>query len=382
MLLSEEPTMSNPPKIIAELFGLADIRIDGDRPHDIRVHSPKVFDAILSRWSLGLGETYMDGLWDCPRLDQMVTRLLAADLNNQVTGLARLRTVSEVLRAKLLNLQSHSRAFQVGEEHYDLGNDLFERMLDPRMIYSCAYWEHAADLTQAQDHKLEMICRKLKLQPGDRLLDIGCGWGGLAAYAATHYGVTVTGITISKEQQAYARNVCQGLPVTIALTDYRDLDQRFNKIVSVGMFEHVGEKNYSVYLDTVGRLLEDDGLFLLHTIGSDVTTQATDAWIDKYIFPNGKIPSARELASALESRFLIEDWHNFGPDYDRTLMAWHENFVRAWPELASRYPQRFYRMWEFYLLSCAGYFRSRQGQLWQLVLTKRHRKEVYRSIRL
>lgn len=373
---------SNPPKIIAELFGLADIQINGDRPHDIRVHDPRVFDAILSRWSLGLGESYMDGWWDCQRLDEMVARLLAADLNNQVTGLARLRTVSEVLRAKLLNLQSQSRAFQVGEEHYDLGNDLFERMLDPRMIYSCAYWEHAMNLTQAQEHKLDMICRKLNLQPGERLLDIGCGWGGLAEFAARHYGVSVLGVTISKEQQAFAQRRCHGLPVEISLSDYRDLNQSFDKIVSVGMFEHVGEKNYSVYFDTAKRLLADEGLFLLHTIGSDVTTQATDPWINKYIFPNGKIPSAKELAATLEGRFLIEDWHNFGRDYDRTLMAWHANFVRAWPELATRYGQRFYRMWEFYLLACAGYFRSRQGQLWQLVLTKRHRTQMYRSIRL
>lgn len=373
---------STPPKIIAELFGLADIHIDGSRAHDIRVHDPRVFDAILSKWSLGLGESYMDGWWDCPQLDVMITRLLVADLHNQVTGLARLRSVSEVLRAKILNLQSQARAFQVGEEHYDLGNDLFERMLDPRMIYSCAYWGHATNLAQAQEHKLDMICRKLQLKPGEQLLDIGCGWGGLAAYAAKHFGVSVLGVTISKEQQNYARDVCRGLPVEIALMDYRDLNQRFDKIVSVGMFEHVGEKNYPVYFDTAHRLLSDEGLFLLHTIGSDVTTQATDPWIDKYIFPNGKIPSAKEIACALEGRFLIEDWHNFGRDYDRTLMAWHANFVRTWPEIAPRYSQRFYRMWEYYLLSCAGYFRSRQGQLWQLVLAKRQRKDVYRSIRL
>jgi cyclopropane-fatty-acyl-phospholipid synthase len=374
--------LSNPPKIIAELFGLGDIQIDGGRNHDIRVHDPRVFDAILSKWSLGLGESYVNGWWDCQRLDEMIARLLAVDINNQVTGLARLRAASEMMRAKLLNLQSQARAFQVGEEHYDLGNDLFERMLDPRMIYSCAYWERATDLALAQEHKLEMICRKLALQPGERLLDIGCGWGGLAAFAAERYGVSVLGVTISKEQQAYAQRVCQGLPVDISLTDYRDLDQRFDKIVSVGMFEHVGEKNYPVYFETANRLLTDEGLFLLHTIGSDVTTQATEPWIDKYIFPNGKIPSAKEIASALEGRFLIEDWHNFGPDYDRTLMAWHTNFVSAWPELSSRYSQRFYRMWEYYLLACAGYFRSRQGQLWQLVLTKRHRKGIYRSVRL
>lgn len=368
-------------KIIEELLGLAGIEINGSRPYDMQVSNPRVYDAILSRWSLGLGESYMDGDWECEQLDALITRLLSVDLNNQVSGLAKLRSISDVLRAKLLNLQSVKRAFQVGEEHYDIGNDLFERMLDPHMIYSCAYWENASDLNQAQEDKLHMICRKLQLLPGERLLDIGCGWGGLAAYAAKHFGVEVVGVTVSKEQQAYAQMRCKGLPVTIALQDYRELNESFDKIVSVGMFEHVGEKNYPVYFDTAARLLKDEGLFLLHTIGSDVTTNATDPWINRYIFPNGKIPSAKDIGVSIEGRFLIEDWHNFGRDYDKTLMAWYANFERTWPEFAANYSTRFYRMWRYYLLSCAGYFRSRQGQLWQLVLSKRPRAEQYRSLR-
>lgn len=380
--MSALPSAATPPKILVELFGLAGIAINGSRPHDLQVNNPRVYRRILTKWSLGFGEAYIDGDWESDRVDELICRLLSADLDTHVRGPARLRTVSEMLRARLVNLQSPDRAFQVGEEHYDIGNDLFERMLDSRMIYSCAYWERADSLEQAQEHKLEMICRKLQLKPGDRLLDIGCGWGGLAAYAARHYGVSVLGVTVSKEQQQVALKACEGLPVRIGLQDYRDLQERFDKIVSVGMFEHVGEKNYLAYFDTVKRLLDDEGVFLLHTIGSHVTTAATDAWIDRYIFPNGKIPSARELADALEGRFLIEDWHNFGRDYDRTLMAWHERFVRAWPDLASRYGERFFRMWRYYLLSCAGYFRSRQGQLWQLVLTKRQRHAMYRSIRI
>jgi cyclopropane-fatty-acyl-phospholipid synthase len=370
-----------PPKIIEELLGLAGIEINGSKPYDMQVKNPRAYHAILSRWSLGLGESYMDGDWECDQLDEMITRILKVDLNNRILGFARLRAISEVLRAKLVNLQSKERAFQVGEEHYDIGNDLFERMLDPQMIYSCAYWENAHDLQQAQEDKLRMICRKLQLAPGERLLDIGCGWGGLAAYAARNFGVSVVGVTISKEQQAYAQARCAGLPVTIALMDYRDLNESFDKIVSVGMFEHVGEKNYPVYFDTAARLLKDEGLFLLHTIGGDVTTSATDPWINRYIFPNGKIPSARDIGVSIEGRFLIEDWHNFGRDYDKTLIAWHANFERTWPEFAANYSPRFYRMWRYYLLSCAGYFRSRQGQLWQLVLSKRARAEQYRSMR-
>jgi cyclopropane-fatty-acyl-phospholipid synthase len=285
------------------------------------------------------------------------------------------------MRNTLMNPQSYRRAFQVGEHHYDTGNDIFEAMLDSSMSYSCGYWAEADDLEQAQFNKLDLICRKLELQPGEKLLDIGCGWGGMAKHAAEHYGVEVTGVTVSREQQKLALERCKGLPVEIELKDYRDLTGHFDKVVSVGMFEHVGPKNYATYFDTALRLMKDDGLFLLHTIGDYTTCHGTDAWIEKYIFPNGKLPSARQLAAAVEDRFLIEDWHNFGPDYDKTLMAWWNNFDAAWPELKGNYDERFYRMWKYYLLCCAGMFRAKQGQLWQLVLSKRQRPAVYRSVR-
>jgi cyclopropane-fatty-acyl-phospholipid synthase len=226
-----------------------------------------------------------------------------------------------------------------------------------------------------------MICRKLKLQPGEKLLDIGCGWGSLARFAAERYGVEVTGVTVSQEQLDLARERCRGLPVNFILQDYRDLEGRFDKIASVGMFEHVGPKNYETYFSKAEHLLAPDGIFLLHTIGVAHTTRGTDPWIDKYIFPNGKLPSIREIAGAVEGHFIIEDWHNFGQDYDRTLMAWWHRFDQAWPKLEPRYNQRFYRMWKYYLLCCAGFFRSRQGQLWQIVLTHPQKEQMYRSIR-
>lgn len=372
---------SEPVHLIEGLLANAGIVLNGHQDHDIQVHDPRFFNSVLSGWSLGLGESYINGHWDCQSLDSFITRLLSIDLNDQVKGTARLRTVMSSLRARLLNLQSLKRAYQVAQQHYNLDNTLFRRMLDPLMIYSCGYWEHAKDLAGAQRDKLEMICRKLELRPGERLLDIGCGWGGLAAYAARFYGVEVVGLTISQEQQATAKETCKGLPVDIRLQDYRTLHESFDKIVSVGMFEHVGEKNYPTYFNVAKEVLRPEGIFLLHTIGSHTTTSSTDPWIDKYIFPNGKIPSASEIASAVEGHWIIEDWHNFGRDYDRTLMAWHKNFSAAWPELSQRYDQRFYRMWSYYLLSCAGYFRSRQGQLWQLVLTPRARTSEYRSSR-
>lgn len=379
---SETPSQpTRPPEPLVSLLAPTGVCFNGGRPWDIQVHDSILYRRILTQGSLGFGEAYMDGQWDAEALDELFTRLLRMDVDRQLGGWARLQMLGETLRYSLFNLQSIQRAFQVGEQHYDIGNDVFRAMLDKTMTYSCGYWPNATNLEQAQQAKLDLICRKLELRCGERLLDIGCGWGGLARHAARHYGVEVTGITISKEQQWFAQERCSGLPVHIKLMDYRNLHDQYDKIVSVGMFEHVGPKNYVAYFDTVNRLMEDQGLFLLHSIGVDTSSPTMDPWINKYIFPNGKLPSAKELSSAIEGRFLIEDWHNFGPDYDRTLMAWWNNFDIAWPQLETRYGLRFYRMWKYYLMSCAGFFRARQGQLWQLVLSKRGRAAVYRSVR-
>lgn len=370
-----------PPVPLVDLLTGTGITFNGNQPWDIQVKDDEVYSRILANGSLGFGEAYMDGLWESEQLDELIARLLSHDINEKLRGWTRLRLLGEAARRTFSNRQSYRRAFQVGEHHYDTGNDIFEAMLDPTMSYSCGYWANAASLEQAQMHKLDLICKKLELKEGEWLLDIGCGWGGLARYAAEHYGVAVTGITVSREQLRVARERCSGLPINIELMDYRDLKGSFNKIVSVGMFEHVGPKNYSLFFSTMQQLLLDDGLFLLHTIGDHSTVQYTDPWIDKYIFPNGKLPSARQIVTAVEERFLIEDWHNFGPDYDRTLMAWWDNFEAAWPQLKDKYDARFYRMWKYYLMSSAGFFRSKQGQLWQLVLSKRERKGGYRSVR-
>ncbi len=369
------------PMILQQLAAQAGVRFNGKAPWDIRVHDTELYRRILSHGSLGFGEAYMDGMWDACSLDGLFARLLHSDIDSRLVGWVRLKLLGEYLRHRFFNLQTSKRAFQVGERHYDIGNDVFSAMLDSTMSYSCGYWQHAETLEQAQFDKLDMICRKLELQPGERLLEIGCGWGGLARHAAEHYGAEVTGITVSREQQQLARERCAGLPVQIELMDYRTLRGAYDKVVSVGMFEHVGPKNYPAFFDVVARLMREDGLFLLHTIGNHAAVVGLDPWIDRYIFPNGKLPSALDLGRVLDGRFIIEDWHNFGPDYDRTLMAWWHNFDHAWPQLESRYGERFYRMWKYYLLSCAGFFRSRQGQLWQLVLSRRGRRSVYRSVR-
>ncbi|QUY49422.1 cyclopropane fatty acyl phospholipid synthase [Serratia plymuthica] len=353
--------------IVEEMLAAAGITINGNNAFDLQVHNPGLFKRILQEGSLGFGESYMDGWWDCERLDALFTRILHFGVDERLPK--RLTDITRIAYARLFNRQSRKRAWQVGKEHYDIGNDLFRAMLDPYMQYSCGYWKEAETLEQAQLAKLKMICEKLQLKPGMSLLDIGCGWGGLAQYAAENYGVSVHGVTISAEQQKLAQERCQGLDVEILLQDYRDLNRQFDRIVSVGMFEHVGPKNYDTYFSVAARNLKPDGLFLLHTIGANQTNLHVDAWIDKYIFPNGCLPSVRHIAEASEQRFVMEDWHNIGADYDRTLMAWYENFKRAWPALSENYSERFERMFTYYLNACAGAFRSRDIQLWQVLFS-------------
>jgi len=355
-------------RIANEMLSRADITINGPNPYDIQVRNPDFFKRVLQEGSLGLGESYMDGWWDCERLDIFFTKVLKAGLENQLPH--HLKDTLRIAAAKLVNLQSKKRAWIVGKEHYDLGNDLFRLMLDDYMQYSCGYWKDATNLADAQHAKLTMICEKLQLKPGMKLLDIGCGWGGLAEFAARHYGVSVFGVTISAEQQKMAQQRCEGLDVTILLQDYRDLNEQFDRIVSVGMFEHVGPKNYETYFDVVDRNLKPDGLFLLHTIGSKKSDDNVDPWINKYIFPNGRLPSVYQIAGASEEHFVMEDWHNFGADYDRTLMAWYERFQAIWPQISDNYSERFYRMFSYYLNACAGAFRARDIQLWQVVFSR------------
>ncbi|MDG2518225.1 cyclopropane fatty acyl phospholipid synthase [Lysobacter soli] len=356
---------------VEQLLSLADVRLDGDRPWDLHVEDERFHARVLSQGSLGLGESYMDGWWRVPSLDGMLYRMIAADLDQKVHGIG---LAIDALRARFTNLQSRRRSFQVGERHYDLGNDLYRAMLGKRLVYSCAYWRDRDgalidNLDDAQEAKLDLVCRKLGLQPGMKVLDIGCGWGEALKFAAERYGITGVGVTVSREQAAFARELCQGLPIDIRLQDYRELDERFDRSFSLGMFEHVGVKNYRTYFEVAQRCLGDDGLFLLHTIGTNRSVRHTDPWIGKYIFPNSMLPSAAQIAQASEGLFVLEDWHNFGADYDRTLQAWRANVERAWPQLDDRYDERFRRMWRFYLSASMATFRSRHSQLWQLVLS-------------
>ena len=373
------------PASLAAIVEAADVRFNGDRPWDLRVHNPQFYGALLQQGSLALGNGYVRGDWDCEQLDELICRLLRSDANRPLMLRARVAELARILRDQLDNPQALRRAFVVGRRHYDIDPRVYAAMLDPQMVYSCGYWRHATCLAEAQDHKLRLICEKLELRPGMRLLDVGCGWGSLAAYACRHYGVEVVGITVSAQQASWIGEHLADLPIRVELCDYRQLPARdpglFDRIASVGMFEHVGRRNDHTFFRTLKRLLHPHGLALLHTIGSARTTNRTDPWIDRYIFPGGRLPSARQLTDGLEGHFLIEDWENFGRDYDRTLLAWWQNFENAWPRLECDSSPEFFRFWRYYLLSCAGYFRSRQGQLWQLVLSRPERLATYQSWR-
>jgi cyclopropane-fatty-acyl-phospholipid synthase len=241
------------------------------------------------------------------------------------------------------------------------------------MQYTCAYWKGAHNLDEAQENKLHLICRKLHLKPGMRVLELGGGFFGLARFMAAEYGCEVVSYNISREQVKFGRELCAGLPVRIEEKDYREAvheKEPFDRAAAVGLCEHIGPKNYRPFLELVRSKLKNGSLFLLHTIGGNRSLNSTDPWTDKYIFPHGVVPSAAQLGQAFEDLWVVEDWHNFGPDYDRTLMAWWKNFSTHYCTLdKQRYDQRFFRMWKLYLMMSAGAFRSRRLQLWQIVLS-------------
>jgi len=358
----------------------AGITLDGKNPWDPKIHNSKLYSRVLTQGSLGLGEAYMQGWWDCEKVDELICKAMSSNIEEEI------KSKSDFLKSwllpKFINLQSKKRSFQVGEQHYNVGNKLYKYMLDDTMSYSCGYWKDATTLYEAQIAKLDIICKKLQLKPNESVLEIGCGWGSFAVYASKNYNVKVDGVTISSEQKKYIDENFKDLPIDVKLMDYRNIDKKYDKVVSIGMFEHVGEKNYKEYFKTAYKNMEDDGIFVLHTIGNDSPQKGTDPWINKYIFPNGQIPSLSQISKACEKYFVIEDVHNFGMDYDKTLMAWFENFDNSWDKIKDNYSKEFYRMWSYYLKICAGAFRSRRLQLFQIVLRKRSKPlKRYQSFR-
>ncbi len=362
----------------ANMLAAAGITVNGNNPWDVQIHNEDTFKRVIFGGSVAIGESYMDGWWDVEDLATFLSKVFDSHIDNQFAGAY---SWFFSVKAHLFNLQNKRRSKIVGKEHYDIGNDLYSLMLDSRMVYTCGYWKKAHTLDEAQEAKLELVCKKIGLKKGDKVLDIGGGWGSFAKFAAERYGAEVVAITISEKQAELGRELTKGLNVEIRVQDYRDVEDKFDHIVSLGMFEHVGYKNYGIFMKKVSSLLKSDGIFLLHTIGGNTSTFTTDPWIDKYIFPNGMLPSIAQIGKSIENIFVMEDWHNFGTDYEETLISWYKNFDTHWNEISGKYSDRFYRMWKFYLLLSAASFRSRKNQLWQIVLSKNGVRGGYESMR-
>ncbi len=354
-------------RVVRGLLELADVRIGGDRPQDIQVHDSAFYERVLRDGRLGVGESYLDGEWDAVQLDHFIAHVLEARLHERVQDW---RTVLYVIAARLTNFQSVARSFRSVERHYDIGNELYQAMLGSTWAYTCGYWSGATTLDEAQRAKFELVCRKLELEPGMKVLELGCGWGSFAKFAAEHYGVEVTGYTISNEQITLGRALCRGLPIELRLEDYRRASGTYDRVVSIGMMEHVGHGNHRAYFETVDRCLKPGGIGFVHTIGSNSSETLIDSFYHKYLFPNALIPSLAQLTRAMEGIFVPIDVHNIGPHYDATLLAWYANFEAAWPSLRERYDERFHRLWRFYLLSSAGSFRAGFTQLYQIVFAR------------
>jgi len=361
----------NAEKIVREIFESADVGVDGKRPGDMLVKNKAFYGRLVRDASIGLGESYMEEWWECEQLDLCIEKLLRADIKRRIQGSMRMKLLT--LQALVTNMQSRERARQVAEAHYDIGNDLYEVMLCERMVYTCGYWKNAKTLAEAQEAKLDLICKKAGLEPGMKVLDLGCGFGGFAMYAAEKYGCDVLGVTISTEQQKWGSATAKkkGLDkVELRLQDYRTVAGRFDRVVSIGMMEHVGWRNHRNYMEVIHRCLHPEGIAVVHTIGSNEHQKHGIPFFEKYIFPNAASPSMGQLGQATEDLFAIEDVHNIGPDYRPTLLAWWKNFEAGYSTLdQKKYDRRFWLMWRFYLLAAAGAVAARESQLWHMVLT-------------
>lgn len=362
----------------ARLLEGSGVTLDGAHPWDVQVLDSRLFARVFTYGSLGFGDAYVDGWWEAADLSGCLQRLVAHGVDASVAGLTG-RLVA--WRHRLANAQRGGRGWTVGRRHYDLGDDLFAAMLGTRLIYSCGYWAEANDLDAAQVAKLDLVCRKLGLTRGMKVLDVGCGWGEALKFAAERYGIRGVGVTVSARQAEYARRSCAALPVEIRLADYRTVDERFDRILSIGMFEHVGWHNYARYFDVARRCLGPDGLFLLHTIGTQFGARTPDPWIERHIFPNSVIPRLDDVVTAAMPRFVIEDVQNFGLDYIKTLEAWRERFDQAWPRLEAHYGAAFRRLWRYYLAASIASFAAGRNHLWQWVMAPHGRDSVYRGCR-
>jgi len=352
---------------IVGLLRDAGITVNGPNPWDIQVHNERMWTRLFSEGTLGFGESYMDGDWDAGDLAEFFNKVLVGGVADKIRLTPNL--VWQIAQAKLLNMQNIERSRRVARMHYS-ETDAYRASLDARMTGSCGYWpEGVTNLDQAQEAKLDLVCRKIGLKPGQLVWDIGCGWGAFMGFAAEKFGARCVGVTVSPDQAAYGRERYKDLPIEFQVKDYRQFEGKADHVVSMGMFEHVGHKNYRAYFEKARSVIKDDGLFMMHTIGSQWSSDTIEPWLEKYIFPGGVIPSMAQIGKAIDGLWSTVDVHNIGPHYDKTLCAWYENFEKKWTRRNTPDEVRFYRLWKYYLLCCAGGFRAKVLQVWQFVLS-------------
>lgn len=339
------------------------------------IKDPDVYRRVLVQGDLGLGESYMDGQWESNDLEAFVAEMLKLEVVKKDLGLLGLPLLSSAIVGSVswllfpTNL-SASGAKQNIAKHYDISMKLYEQMLGPTMQYSGAYY-HAPDMSleAAQIAKMRLVAEKLDLKPGMKVLELGCGFGALADLMATEYGVEVTGVTLSEDQHAYAKKHFKNGKVDIRLQDYRSMTGQFDRIYSVGIFEHIGRNCYETYFEKCQELLKDDGIMVIHTIGFCRSGQWNHGgWMNTYIFPGAELPTMSHFTQQFQEQWHLEDWQSFGVSYAKTLRAWKDN-LNNWQGL-EEFDQSFRRMWEYYLMCCAASFQARRTKLWQLVYTK------------
>ena len=349
-------------------------------PITLKILNKKLHYKLLFRPDLYFGEAYSDGdiiiengtLTDF--LDLALMNIGRGELNfisqliNKLSGSYRYLTNFNFIKKSKMNVA----------HHYDLTDDLYDLFLDPKRQYSCAYFKNESDsLATAQNNKIDHVIKKLNIKPHQKILDIGCGWGSLAIDIAKNTNCEVTGITLSENQFNYCVKKVKELnlenQVTFKLIDYRELDEKFDRIVSIGMFEHVGRKFYNKFFKQIEKLLNDDGVSLIHTIGSVNPPRDPHPWISKYIFPGGYTPSLSEVATPIEkSGLLVSDIEVLKLHYSYTLRHWKENCIKNKEKIIKMFDEKFFRMWEFYLVSCESAFKWGPQVVYQLQLTKNY----------
>ena len=378
----------NAEKFVRDLFSQVEIEVNGSNPWDPQVHNPAAYNMMVSRGSVGLGETYMHGYWDCEQLDQFFARVTSVDLRKLIP--VNFPTVSLAVGAYLKNRQLPKAAWEVGRMHYDLPDEVWEATLDSAMTGSCAYYRNPTDtLEEAQLNKCRMTLDKVGLKSGHSLLDIGVGWAAFSGLAAQEYGAHPIGITVSEGQKAYIhKRYGEAIDVRVNPWQETELREPVDCIVSAEMFEHVGSDNYRSFFEFCRRSIKEDGLMNLHTIVRHTPSKHIDPWMDKYIYPGGCIPTLGQITTAVHGLFHVVDVHDIGGHYPATLRAWMDNFRRNWDSVKSlgsarlgMDPEVFCRMWLYHYMASAGGFMSSRISVHQIVLSPNGVPGRYQSIR-